>query len=372
MTKSFAVSANDLLAVCGGYIYATSDNGDTWRDLDDAQTAQGFCTAVGYFDSTVFLGTGYNGMFKSTDQGASWQPLNASQCGTAWEFVSFHSRILLASNADNIFQSLDSGNTWLPIGISADGNAHHEIFTIAVQGNNIFAGGLPGGVFLSVDSGITWKDVEPVLGDTSVLALTTIGSTVLEGAQFGIRWSSDSGATWHSGKGLEGSYVFSLVSNDYGVFAGLANGSGVWWSSDSGKSWIPMNQGLINQAGNALATHSNFLFVGTSSDVYRRPLSDFEAVQQVISNVFELTLHQNFPNPLTTQTTLSLSNPRRQFVDVRMMDILGKTCAEIFSGNLDAGERSFEWNASGVPDGVYFCVVRGESGVVERAVVVRH
>ena len=40
------------------------------------------------------------------------------------------------------------------------------------------------------------------------------------------------------------------------------------------------------------------------------------------------------------------------------MDMLGKQCAQVFSGDLDGGDHSFEWDASHHPPGMYLCVIR--------------
>jgi len=121
-----------------------------------------------------------------------------------------------------------------------------------------------------------------------------------------------------------------------------------------------------------LAVGDKYLYARTlDSGIWRRSLSDFASVHEGKSTSPSQITCKQYPESASSETTFSLSNPHRQLVEVRIMDILGKECANIFSGNLDAGEHSFEWNASRVPDGVYFCVVRGESGVVEMPLVVR-
>lgn len=46
------------------------------------------------------------------------------------------------------------------------------------------------------------------------------------------------------------------------------------------------------------------------------------------------------------------------YVDVSVVNLLGVQVARLFSGELEAGEHTFTWNASGVPPGMYDCLVR--------------
>ncbi len=65
-------------------------------------------------------------------------------------------------------------------------------------------------------------------------------------------------------------------------------------------------------------------------------------------------LHQNYPNPFNPATTISFSLPVRSVVSLRIFDMTGKEVATIASGELPAGTHTRQWNADGIPSGVYF------------------
>ncbi len=67
------------------------------------------------------------------------------------------------------------------------------------------------------------------------------------------------------------------------------------------------------------------------------------------------TLHQNYPNPFNPSTTISFTLSSRSSVSVKIFDLLGREMATVLSGQLSAGMYSRQWNASGMPSGVYFC-----------------
>jgi hypothetical protein len=67
-----------------------------------------------------------------------------------------------------------------------------------------------------------------------------------------------------------------------------------------------------------------------------------------------VNLSQNFPNPFNPTTIIRYQLPFESKVILRVSNILGQTVAILRNGTETAGSKTVEWNASGLPSGVYF------------------
>lgn len=67
-----------------------------------------------------------------------------------------------------------------------------------------------------------------------------------------------------------------------------------------------------------------------------------------------IKLHQNFPNPFNTSTTIFFELPRRLPITLRVFDLLGRHIQVLINGELSAGIHKKTIDATELPSGVYF------------------
>jgi len=67
------------------------------------------------------------------------------------------------------------------------------------------------------------------------------------------------------------------------------------------------------------------------------------------------TLHQNYPNPFNPTTTITFDLPEDSFVTLRIYNARGQEVATLVSKQLNAGQHRYDWQATGMASGVYFC-----------------
>ena len=83
-------------------------------------------------------------------------------------------------------------------------------------------------------------------------------------------------------------------------------------------------------------------------------------------------LAPNFPNPFSTTTNLQVELPARAEVDLRIVDLLGRTVATLAQGPMEAGTHTVRFDATTVPglsSGVYLVRLRAGSAVLTRKMV---
>ena len=97
-------------------------------------------------------------------------------------------------------------------------------------------------------------------------------------------------------------------------------------------------------------------------------LSFVEASRQLIP--FDFALNQNYPNPFNPATIISFSIPERQFVSLKVFDMLGKEVKNLVNGYYSAGRHAIRFDASNLTSGIYFYTLQAGDFVSSRKMVV--
>ncbi len=347
--------------------------------------AYDLCVAVS--GTNLYAGTHDSGVYRSTDNGASWAAMNNGLTSmTIYSFAVSDTNLFVGTQG-GAFRSTDSGTNWSALKV---GSPKVYIITFAVSGSNLFAG-TDGGVFLSTDNGTSWREVSTGLpSGIYVRALAVIGTSLFAGSDGdGVYRSTNNAASWEAvNTGLTNVYLLSLAVIGTNLFAGtlaghvfhstnngsswtacrnlpnfaevqaivvsgtklFAVGGDVFLSIDSGATWA-IESDLYSSA-NSLAVSGTDLYAATySNGVYRRPLSEMSAVNKELPMTF--ILEHNFPNPFNPSTTIPFSLSKRSFVTMTVVNALGNVVAVPLAAIADAGMHSVKWDAGGSPSGLY-------------------
>jgi hypothetical protein len=82
--------------------------------------------------------------------------------------------------------------------------------------------------------------------------------------------------------------------------------------------------------------------------------------------VTALSLEQNYPNPFNPSTVIRYSLNHSGEATLRVFDILGHLVATLHEGSQSSGDYVVEWDASGLPSGLYFYRLESTSSVLVR------
>jgi Secretion system C-terminal sorting domain len=81
-----------------------------------------------------------------------------------------------------------------------------------------------------------------------------------------------------------------------------------------------------------------------------------------VENVPEgFTLYQNYPNPFNPETSLQYAVGSRQYVTLKVYDVLGNEITTLVSEEKSTGGYKVEFNGTGLPSGMYFYTLRARA-----------
>jgi hypothetical protein len=99
---------------------------------------------------------------------------------------------------------------------------------------------------------------------------------------------------------------------------------------------------------------------------YGQRLSSTDAHDSNLSFPRTFVLSQNYPNPFNPSTRIGFGVPVAGYVSLTVFDVLGREVATLAEGKKERGEHSVEWNAEGLPSGVFICRLTTASTTVSR------
>lgn len=232
-----------------------------------------------------------NGVFKSTDSGATWNLANAGLTG-----ISVFSLAIDPSNdetvyagtfGNGVFKSTDGGQSWnaassglddaIILSLAIDPGAPHTIYA-GTATSSFFPGS---GVFKSIDGGNSWAVSNTGLPGAIINVLRVAPSNpaiVFAGTSFdGVFKSTNGGHSWAAANaGIAPASIEDLAvdpANPATLYAGIGGCSfscffpaGVFKSIDGGASWTAVNAGISDLQIASLAvdpSNADILYAGT-------------------------------------------------------------------------------------------------------------
>ncbi len=265
-----------------GGIFKTIDAGDSWNFQDQGPIES--LNAVFFVDTNIGYIVGDNGIILKTTNGgvqAQWIQTNLPNTDV-YSLAVNGSNLFAGTGGRGVFLSTNNGTSWTAVN---NGLTTRTVYSLVVNGPNLFAGTL-GGVFLSTNNGISWTAVNNGLTDDDVLSLAVNGSNLFAGISGGgVFLSTDNGTSWTAvNAGLTDTRVWSLAVNGLNLFAGTEY-DGVFLSTNNGTSWTTVNTGLTRTYVRSLAVSGSNLFAGTFyGGVWRRPLSEMIPTPSCVGN----------------------------------------------------------------------------------------
>ncbi len=367
ITSFSVIGANLFAGTLGNGIFLSSDNGATWRPVNTGLTDEYVISLIAN-GTELFAGTSGGGIFLSKDYGENWTPINAGLSSTyIITLCAQENNLFAATNSGGVFLSRDSGTSWTSANA---GLSTMNIVTLCAQGTNLFAGTKNDGVFLYRGGGTSWTPINTGLTSNYITAMCTMGSDLFIGTYTGeVFLSKDSGSNWiQVSTGTGSGCITKLCTKGSNLFAGTDSG-GVYLSRDQGIIWTSVNYGLTNINIKTIEVNGTKVFVGTDHGIWQRSLTDIVSIEKypnLLSNQF--FFFQSYPNPFNPSTTLIFNTGQIGQGNISIYSITG---SQIISKKV-IGNEKFIWNASGQPSGIYLCKLSvGDKVVTQRLILAR-
>ena len=243
-------------------LFVSRNGGVSWRFLNAKKSLNNQATdvqAVAAVNGNIFLaGTWKHGLFRSSDSGASFKPVNAFPSKDVRGFAVTQSGVVFAASGNKgVLRSADAGVTWTQTSLN-------KAFIWSVHadrtGTTLLASSPTGGLYRSTDQGNSWNKIlenktnQAVAGDNS--------GFIAAATENGLFISRDAAASWAAIEPFKNqrlsSVKFKNGNPDVLLIGGWTNG--LWEYSISQQKAVQIGASLpvvhVAETGNGVVVGS--------------------------------------------------------------------------------------------------------------------
>ena len=345
-------------------LYRTTNSGASWDTLEPGLMRGIKAVSIDARDSQVVyavhgIGDSDDGVYRSTDAGMNWNRIYGLVYGTSFGTYtsSLYAGALDDSGGGGVHVSTDGGATWDTIN---QGLTNLDVLSLA--GIHCFGdsldmdvAGTRGGIFRRTYLDTSWVWVGPA--SNAHISDFCFGEYLIDlyaawgngSWSDGVYKSTDMGESWI----VKYYYIYTHTVtvnplNRLCVYAG-ALGGGVFRSTDNGENWNEMNQGLTDLDVRELTfspTDTTWLYAGTEgSGIFRCGVGlGTEETTHGQQPMAGLRLEPNCPNPFHRWTVIRYQLPVPGRVTVRVFDVAGTKVRSLVDAKVAAGHHECRWN----------------------------
>ncbi len=328
--------------------------------------------------NVLFAGTFRNGIFRSTNDGLSWQPLRSGLAGLGAMDISSllvrrDSLIAGTLGAGVFVTASDVSHPWASWGDSLASYQGENVFKMLTVGNTVLAGaGANGYMFRFTDAQPWWNPIainSPRLVGHSVSGLASGATAVVAGTNAGIYRSTDEGLSWEQTAASVPPHTFAIaLAFHESTFFALTTtplSSSLLMSSDEGQIWESLGTFPMPNLFD-IAIVGETVYLGGSGGLWRAPLSRLiTTADETATAPHAFMLRNNYPNPFNPSTTIAYELPTPADVRLSVFDMLGCEVSVLVNERKNAGTHEARFDAAGLASGVYLC--RLEAGGIVRS-----
>lgn len=347
--------ANDLygnlfIGTVGGKIFRTTDNGTSFQHLNPNMNVGFIWSILVAPNGNIYAGT-ERGLYVSNNNGLTWN-LTSLAANDVRAIVSDNNGNLYAGLwGQGVFKSSNNGNSWILVNNGLTSLSVHSI--VITPSNEIFVGTFGGGIYSSTNGGENWN--QKSIGYNFVWALARSSNGILYAGTYGngIYRSTDNGNSWIRSNSYPANFVYSLsVDGNNNIFSSSWE-AGIFVSQAASNNWQPIGLGGFGVSSILVNSINNSVVAGSSTGaVYMLNNSPTSTNSDIdIPNSF--SLEQNYPNPFNPSTTIEFSIASKERVNLSVYNMLGELVEILINEYLEAGSYKIYFSGNNLSSGMY-------------------
>lgn len=363
-----------------GTILRTSNRGERWEfqqahQFDERGEARHFM-GVACIDRDAAVVVGESGtILRTVDGGQNWRKMLAPVSTVNWQDVSFSDEGtgIAVGTGGAMIRTTDAGHTWSQI--TAETN-HQLIRVCHLDSNTVFVLDANAILHISTDKGDSWSPKTIASPADHVNAMDFIDARLgfVVGNNGAIWKTEDGGDTWETQTSGSSADLAAVAFTDRwnGCIAG--DGGTILRTTDGGETWS--TEPKLFDWGLTVAyafDDRKYSVAGQLGIVLHNSIGRVTSVNDQKSAPQNIVLHQNYPNPFNPTTTILYSLQKPQRVSLIVTDLYGREVRRVIDDDLkDAGSHQVQFDATGVPSGVYlYTLIAGGQRQMKKMVMVR-
>ncbi len=260
-------------------VYKSTNDGASWATVNAGlPVASGSISieSVGSNATHLFAGT-HSGVFRSSNGGTSWSPANGTLTANANVFankffnfggVTFVVMSGMISNGGGVYRTVNNGDSW---SVSHAGMGSNMTVYHMASINFVLYAATSAGMVRSLDNGANWSIVTG--SNFAMYSVQGTPSRLVCISDAGYKFSTNGGASWNNATGGVAIPLAKsqLILYDGKYFAITGGSQGMLRSMDQGSTWSAFNTGLaaFDQVGlEEFHASGTKLYTGAIFDIY--------------------------------------------------------------------------------------------------------
>lgn len=248
-------------------LYKSTDNGNSWNEIetqfDPFEIYALYINRAGH----ILVGTNHQGrIYRSTDNGVTWENNNSGyNTGECWAFGESNDSILFAGNGEGeVYRSTNYGDSW-----EFSGNLMSLVF--ATDSNNTVYCGTHLGLFKTTDNGLNWFQSTTFIDTAISSILVDSANNIFVSTGYyengnGVYCSTDGGNKWIH-LGLENKVVLSLAFDSNSTMYAGTKQDGLFKTTNMGQTWTQHQNGIEGVEVFRLKINSqDHIFIGSENE----------------------------------------------------------------------------------------------------------